>query len=1474
MIESAIWLVTAVVVLVGLAVFAFLISRVNLNPSQRYKQFSMPVIALAYGIVSMVLFSKICALVTGFLRQLPARLTGTTLEKVGKLTNNLLGSLSFGFWVAFISSLLVLLVYLILKALLLPLVSVIGKRGSTVCEPFYYEDANFGIWFLHRRVLQCRALVKTLYIASIIVTAVIMCVAKYYYEKELLSDAFSPVLCVLVLGEVYFFLCGEIDDREGLSLSGEDDNARKIVNITSLRKILRRLFGDKLAADNTTYADDLSDNGSKDALIESWEQSDNHKSETYAVFMRAMERGGIRIDTNYMISGHDLLQGKNILFSTPFYADLIPYAFFAMNETLVRSKKILIILGRHGMEDNIAEWCEEGLVAVTNVPELWHVGIIGQCNEEFEVGILRAADVCNLELHEQYDGFLSQVELVVLIEPSRLIPTAQIGLNSIVHHCTAEKITFCSTDKNCDGLVDALSHILMTNITEVSATGHHSGICSYMCWESDQEMLQHRLFPNVSHYLGMGTELSFVALKNQVSSTVWFGGDAFPVTDMRWIAKQYYYDLLRYASLPENQDMMNRCFNASPDLYSADVRRIRYLTVEDESFNIFEVKRSFATRAKEQSFINIISSEYLLREYMADNDSLFDTDPKAIPYLVADYAHTVRNVVLRLCLRMSVSGVSEEDIKRELSLVGVNTDEPIEALWEEFCKCYQPMGRDEIDDTGKPILVYHIRGYKYSFNRRSITEKKAYSIKKGIVENIYTIENQKLCDLLLRDLRSAEYIAEDETGKHQYIGSELCGHVFQRHLLGQYFTIFGKYYEMTSMTKDGKVLLRRAADHINGRTYYRQLRKYILQNIELSNHMGARREIAGLRIDHCIADICVETNSYWQMSKYNDFETARLVSVSGIGNRHYYRKSILRIDFGNVAGYSHEIGVTLTILLNETFRTLFAENQDYVVAVIPGEYQSPLTYSLYGTEENQLDENSIYIIEDSQLDVGLLVAVERSLDRILAIITDYLDWHFETLESSLHPAQPAPPISSATPSLESSETEHERKETYKPRKVSLTQRIIHFFRKLFKKRKKGWEPVTESTEEAPTTAQDADGYEPPEIGQIETPEDEMNTEDDKAIVGPGDDVTEVQASEMLEADKDSNASEDHQTVLMSINSGSLLGQNSMTSKEDDIHKNGDSMGEDKEPPTAEIEAKEGGKLVFEEEHTHKPLGNIQRAPYHERYYLLFGGKQSPECMALKETMDFLKAYGCDNGTLKQARKGRNMAELIEQTYHPGKAGAHYCDFCGVELLGTEYDVLIDGRERCSNCSRTAVKTIEEFKRIYSNVVRNLDAFYGVRQDVPIRIEMVNAKKLHRRLGRAFTPTGNSDGRILGVAIRDRRGNYSMLIENGAPRMASIMTMVHEMTHIWQYNHWDERNIEAKYGAEHVLEVYEGMAKWSEIQYAYLIGETAMAKREEIITRMRQDEYGIGFQRYVDKYPLSYETQLQGETPFMNPDSPL
>ena len=249
----------------------------------------------------------------------------------------------------------------------------------------------------------------------------------------------------------------------------------------------------------------------------------------------------------------------------------------------------------------------------------------------------------------------------------------------------------------------------------------------------------------------------------------------------------------------------------------------------------------------------------------------------------------------------------------------------------------------------------------------------------------------------------------------------------------------------------------------------------------------------------------------------------------------------------------------------------------------------------------------------------------------------------------------------------------------------------------------------------------------------------------------------------------------------------------------------------------------------------------------------------------------LRQMGYDHGELEQARKGKSIAKLIETSYVPNQDGVHYCDFCGVELTGAEYDVLPDGRERCINCGRTSIKTEAEFRKLYQEAVEGMELFYGVRIDVPVKIKMVNAKRLHKYMGQSFVPTAGMDGRAVGLACKK---DYTILLENGAPRLRALMTLVHEMTHIWQYRNWDEAEIIRQYGQEQRKEVYEGMARWSEIQYAYLIGETATAKREEICTRFQDDEYGHGFLKYVSRYPISEGTQLEGATPFEDKKTPL
>ena len=1409
MTELLIQIRSALLIMAPILLLTFAISRVNLKRENRYRQFAVPLLALVYSIIAIVTLPRLNGLVLLILPDIGLMLAETPLHTVAGWISLLLQSSGLSFWVMYLTNLVILAVHLLCKALLLPLMSLLFRKGCVLCALFYEQDEEDGKWYLQSHFGQGRTYIKTFYIAAVVIAAVLICISRGLYAAELLATPFYPCFVIILLGEVYFFLNGLTEpEQRNDALEGEAEESVSAGNSAAMRQALRRLFGDKLAADNTTVSSDFTVSG-KDSLLDAMEQSGDGKVEAYAAYMRGRINAGLDVNPNYLISGMELLQGKNILFNNPFYYDLIPYAFYAMNRMLMRRKKVLIVLGRHGTEEDIVKWCHAGFGAVSNIPDLWKIGVLTRSKakpekqeEDPEVGILPLSGVGDLELHEIQADFLAQVGFMVLIEPSRLIPTAQIGLHSVVQHLTNGEITFCSVDKNCDGLVDALSHILMTDISEVSATNRHSGTCSYMCWETDQEMLQHRMLPNVSHYLGVGTEMSFVALKNQISATYWYGGDAFPVSDMQWIARQYYYDLLSYASLPTNQDLMNACFHVSPNLYEAEVVKSRYMTVEDEAFNMFEVKRNFSTRTSGQSFINVISSEYLLRDYMSDNNSIFDADPKAIPYIVADYARTRRNVTLRNFLRMCVGQVSESDLVNELTLIGEKTDEPTAVLWRELCLCYQPSGTLRHDDRGIETLVRTINGKEYAFTHDAVRHCRRYNMARGIVENAYFVENRHLRELLLGDLRNAGYIAENEDGERQFIGSELCGHIFQKYLPGQFFTIHGKYYEMVGMSTDGQILLRRAADHITGRPMYRQIRRYTLSRITDSAEMGASKDIAGLRVTRRFADITVDTDAYWLMDRYNDFKNARKVSISGIRQRSYFHKSVLCVDFSGVDGFTRKIAQTLTVLINETFRTLFAENQDYIVAALPGEYTAPLTYSLSCGEDAVLDSKCIYIIEDSLLDIGLLVAVERNLQRIFYIVCDYLDWHFDALDRSKNP----PPSEVVEiPALEPPSEETGKKNGLTGRigdtDIAVGDRIRNFFDGLFKRGK---------------TAPPANDP----VGK---------TAGEPAA---GDDV-----------DNDNDA-------RMSM---TLFHQTSAADAEADA-------GQD--------------SLSFEAPETHKPLHAMTRAPYHERFYLLYGQEQVPEMLALRETLEFLKGYGCDNSVLKQARLGKDIAEQIERNFHPGQAGTHYCDFCGTELIGTEYDVLADGRERCTNCSRTAVRTAEEFQRIHREVVRNLETFYGIRLQVPINIQMVNAKKLHKKLGKTFVPTGNADGRILGVAIMDKRGSYTILMENGAPRTASAMTMVHEMTHIWQYTNWDRQAIRKQYGAEVELQVYEGMAKWSEIQYAYMTGETAAAKREEILTRMRKDEYGIGFLRYLAKYSISYDSHLRDDTPFKNPKAPL
>lgn len=270
-------------------------------------------------------------------------------------------------------------------------------------------------------------------------------------------------------------------------------------------------------------------------------------------------------------------------------------------------------------------------------------------------------------------------------------------------------------------------------------------------------------------------------------------------------------------------------------------------------------------------------------------------------------------------------------------------------------------------------------------------------------------------------------------------------------------------------------------------------------------------------------------------------------------------------------------------------------------------------------------------------------------------------------------------------------------------------------------------------------------------------------------------------------------------------------------------------------------------------------------PYHERYYLRYREGKRSTALDLSGTKAFLQELGFDGGELRQAREGKDCAANLRNA-NQNKSNQTYCSYCGTEISGVEFYRLPDGRTRCNTCSSTVVKNKAEVEELFRRVVNNLASFFGATIDVPVSVEVLDERKLKKKVG---APLGTKDSQsmlILGVAINKKK-KYSILLENGAPRISLMATFAHELTHIWQYTHWDNRKDFKQCPKEKRLLIYEGMAKWAEIQYLYLIGETTVAKREEFITRNRQDEYGIGFCLYEDRYPLCRDAMTCDETPF-------
>ena len=1383
--------------------------KANLNKIDRGRQVLMPFIALLYCTIVAVILTQFHSLLIKIMGWISGFLPFLSNAGISHYMN--------------LFNLLIVVIFLVLKGIFLPILNKTWKSKNLMqltSGNFYEYEEDLDKWLLKKEYEQVKTYCNGIYYAALGASVLIFVLGQMYPKMAFAQTPCYPVFGVLVLGEVINYLSGISRTEFIEDVLGEDEESFKVANYGLLKDILKDLFGERVLYDATV--DSGLDASSSFETLEEMKKSENQAIRNLAGYFTKLKESGQDVEPNYVKSCVNLIGGQSTLFCNPFYRDLTHYLMFPIMGQLMRYKKCLVIMGRDSATEDVKEWLEQGIFENVNTSSLWKVGVLENENPEIDepdIGILKFSDLYNLRLQRNHSEFLSRVGFVFIVEPSRLLASGQAGVSLLVHRFdeSKEPVVYAACDRNCDGLVDALSHVLKTTITEVTATLKSAATTSIMCWKTEGDYMHHRIFSNVSRYLGMGTEINAVALKYQIANTKWISSEKFPVMDMKWIAGQYYKKICNYTDLPVSQESFNRAFHVESNLWNTQREENSFLVVEDEFQNLFELTRLFATRGTQQGFINVISENYLLRDYMLGNAQTFISDPKAIPTIVADYARTERNTILKLIMRMAEEQVSEDEIVDALMVSGIKFEDPLAALKNLIYKhCF--------------IKEINIRIY---FREQLMEDALHTEVKK-----YYAIEEETEIAEYAKKLQNAYYIAEDEQGDKYYIGAKLYGHVFQALIPGQFLTYDGKYYEVQAITPQNGVVVRRAADHITDRVYYRQLRHIRINDWKDDENIGGQKSVEGISIYKGYCEIDIETAGYLEMTSYENLNAAKEVRVSGIPVRSYRNKLVMKLNLPDV---SERVRYTLCLLLNEIFRTIYPDAYPYICAVTlvdTNHAPEKLKGAMY-TLSGKVDGSAIYIVEDSEIDLGLIASVERNLKRYFEIITEVLMWHEQKMAEN--PEKESKPEDYETPFTPEAGKEEEAAKKAREKAEKENKR---FLGKIKRKLRKFWEKITAGFKKKPK----------------DEPVEETPTEETPIEETPEEGISEDSPTEETTSTEKKPSGEEKTSIKEEPSTGEELPSEETTSTDERNTETGTENVMKNVMYSAEAEMDiEGEDEQLVEQKTTK------KTEYQKSCFLKYGYEEIDPYFDFGGTIKYLTKYGYDRNPLQQVRDGVKAAEADNAKYDPHKEGSHFCDFCGVELAGGEYELLKDGRERCNHCSSTALRTGEEFKEVYKMVVRNMEIFFGIKLNVAIKVRMTDAKTIAKHFGDEFVATPGFDGRVLGFAQKDSSG-YSLYIENGSPKLAAMATIAHELTHIWQYQNWDEKMILSKYGKQYRLEIYEGMAKWAEIQYLLYLNEISYAKRQEIVTRLRDDEYGRGFIQYAKKYPLAYRHE-KNATPF-------
>jgi len=494
--------------IIVIALFSLLQNALNSKKNKRARQALMPVISGLYCIIAAMLVMK----------------WFDKFNSVEDLHEFLMHSNIF------VANLTIVLGFIVIKLIVRPILTKCWKKNEQIegsSASFYAYDEEYDEWFLLNKWVNFRAFMLSILIGAVIASGAFLGVTWCVGPESKWWIIAVPCAAVVLINEIYGFINGITKEEYEYTFFGESAHSWKVSKFFKIREIYEKIMPSPILSAHTGC--EFSNSQSPLEFIEELRNSEDKIDQITAEYFTIEDRYK-STNVDGVQATWKLMHRKNVLFFNPFYKDLGTYITLPMINALLSGKKCVIVVGRMSTCEDVKQWISELLKNYSRMESLWRVEVLTNKTPECEVGILSFPQFYDKKVITANREFFNETDFVLLNEPSIIVNTGQIALNIISQeiHSNDEKPVYCICDRKVNGLVDTLSHLLHSEITDVIAAPVPRCIYSGMTWDADGDYIRQKLFDKQTKFLGNGIELAAIAVKNQIPKVSWYSEKKIP----------------------------------------------------------------------------------------------------------------------------------------------------------------------------------------------------------------------------------------------------------------------------------------------------------------------------------------------------------------------------------------------------------------------------------------------------------------------------------------------------------------------------------------------------------------------------------------------------------------------------------------------------------------------------------------------------------------------------------------------------------------------------------------------------------------------------------------------------------------------------------------------------------------------------------------------------------------------------------